>query len=341
MQTSHRKHSLVLFSIFIVAMLVLASVFALTLKSTALANRTSTDTIDFGTDGITLDDQSAMGELITVLGGESCTSYNELSAQIDDNGVKNASSFASAKTVTLGGIAFNIVYVSKADYTANGTSAGDIIVTLWMAQSSITSKWNTVSSDRTDVAYPTNMYSSSLIRSTLVGSNYLTTAGAATLDGTGTINESWAPFNKRGAFYSYLATPANMAWQETLSSVDIRETDYNYINEAWGAPSKGQFYSYNVDSYDYSLKNGNSDWKNDRIWLPALTETGTSTTAGLWKTDLAHRYNTSHSWLRTGYYNAANRVSHMNYSSGGSMAYNITTVFAVRPAIHLNLSAIF
>ncbi|MDE7301590.1 MAG: hypothetical protein K2N47_05410, partial [Clostridia bacterium] len=311
--------------------LLLAVAFAVTLiagifavgGTAAYASPTNDETIDFGTDGITIEDQSKVNELITILGG---TSYDDLSTKLDS--AKDASNFVSAKTVTLGGVEFIIAYVSKADYTANGTNEGEIIVTLWMAESDIESKWSNVVSNTPEDDYPTNMYSSSLIRSTLVGTPYLTAIGAETLEGTGEINAAWQPFNNGGAFYDYLATPANMAWQETLSAVDTGVYTLNSNNEAWGTIS-GEVQG----GYDYSSKDGYADWQNDSIWLPALSEVGNKNSSmGLWKTNQVQKSNTIDSWLRTGY---SAHVAWFVYSTGNSDSRSVVNSRAVRPAVHL------
>ena len=305
---------------------------------TAYAYATNSETIDFGSDGITSADATVEKELITLLGA---SSYDDLSSKL--TAPKKASEFASAKTVTLGGVTFNIMYVSKADYAANGTEIGDVIVTLWMAENDfenmITSQYSYPDGrDNTDDTYPTHMYSSSYIRSTLVGTDYLKVVGEQTLSGTdGAVNDAWKPFNVGGTFYKYLATPANMAWQETISAVGISGDRYNFPNEAWGTPSEGSFASYpgNYD-FDYSEKIGYFDWKNDRIWLPALTEVRSG---ALWATSSKQSDNIVATWLRSGYDDYADKAYYLNAT--GDFANDATNLaLSVRPALHLNLKSI-
>lgn len=306
---------------------------------TASANPTNTETIDFGTDGITVEDKAALNELIAVLGG---TSYGDLSTKLD-SGAKDASNFTEAKTVTLGGVAFNVVYVSKADYTENGTNEGDIIVTLWMAESNIESQWNTFYQYTTTDSYPTNMYSSSLIRSTLVGTPYLTWSGAEALEGTGEINEAWQPFNDGGAFYNFLATPANMAWQETLSAKDRGfHEEYNFPNEAWGS-EVGDYYEdpYGTTNMDYRDRPGYFNWKNDRLWLPALSETGAiEKDFGVWATNKTQISDPNKiSWLRSGIDVSAGSAWYLT-RFGLDRSAPVSGSAIVRPAVHFNLKAV-
>lgn len=319
------KHALVnlLAPVFSV-LLCMGVFFSFTETFSAYADSASGETIDFDADGITAD---TVNGLIVELGGES---YGDLNTKL--TAPADASDFTTAKTVTLGGDEFIIAYVSKADYTANGTDEGDIIVTLWSEDSGIESGWSSVASDTPDDDYPANMYSASLIRSTLAGTPYLTEEGATQLGGAGGINDIWKPFNEGGAFYDYLATPANMAWQKTLSAADILNADFDYPNEAWGTPTCGSF----ADGYDYSEKKGYGEWKDDRIWLPALSETGNGDN-GLWKTNETQLSSSDVMWLRSG--GDSDAMESIMFVGTDYFGNDITFSGVVRPAIHLNLKA--
>ena len=57
-----------------------------------------------------------------------------------------------------------------------------------------------------------------------------------------------------------------------MAGSPIGSLGYTLPNEAWGAPS-GAVNWYNA-TFNYSAKHGYSEWKDDYIWLPSLTETG-------------------------------------------------------------------
>lgn len=304
---------------------------------TAYANPTSTETVDLGTNGFSGDSKAAVESLIDNLGFKS---YNALKKKVENDGAFTAAEYATAKTVTMGGVVWNVMYVSKADYTANGTAAGDMVVTLWQANSgSEKSKFSPAMSGALTDKYPINMYGASLVRSTLVGSQY--TQSGSTLS-SGTQNSKWATFTG-GAYSAYLATPANMAWQETLSAVTAETIgrEYSLVSDAWGTPSSENWQS---EDNNYGARTGETltaytAWKNDKIWLPSLAEAGESDkNNGLWKTTAAQRKATSQTWLRSGPVNG----TIVNVSALGTTGAVVNqTVFQsknVRPAVHLNLA---
>lgn len=327
------------------------------------ANPTSDKSINFGDNGFSKSSAQSLVELISELGA---SSYNQLNQQLAE-GNKEATEFKNAKSIIMGGIEWSIVYVSKADYTANGTETGDIIVTLYMADVNreLMSTYSSgIVSNSTGDAYPTNMYGASYIRSTLVGSNYLTTVGATTLDGIGEINNAWKPFSDnglssgtKGAFYDYLATPANMSWQEYISAKGNTCLQYKLSNECWGdLSSETKADGWYANDMNYSIKTGDSltvynSWKDDRIWIPARAELGDSSANngnGLWKTDYVHRKNTGTASSSSPFYDIAWYRSTGVYggkevgimvSAGTGAGKNVENSCAVRPALHLNLKA--
>ena len=185
--------------------------------------------------------------------------------------------------------------------------------------------------------------------------------------------------NVAGLLTDDLVTPADMRWQSgesAMSAIDSRGTfydssltnpsavtinNYSWTNEAYGVPSSINYYQ--PGYFDYSKgdtpnakdKYNYDVWKNDKVWLPSLSEVGTGDLDGnnngyldgIWKLDNAQRSNNIKSWLRT----ACTNVSR------GGQAYSTFTMFAtdtsgnittadvnercgIRPAIHLNLSKI-
>ena len=155
-----------------------------------------------------------------------------------------------------------------------------------------------------------------------------------------------------------------------IDGVDVKSTwsSYWFPNEAYDGPAASSNGEYNNSAYDYSKKNSNGAWKTDKVWLPSLSEVGTGmgpkddgstgdTRNGLWKLTANQRGNyytegafggdASPSWLRT-----ANTAytgeggSDCCYSMfcierDGSIKTHLLSerTLAIRPAIHLNLSA--
>ena len=201
-------------------------------NNTAYALPSSEATIEIS-NGFSPENAQAVNGLIAELGANS---YAKLDEVLQAQGAIASSEYVSAKTITMGGVVWNVMYVSKADYTANGTSSGDIIVTLWQTNSGEEKSYfsNRLMTGNVNDKYPINSYGTSLVRSSLVGSDYLKVKGAETLDGKGEIKDAWKPFSSPdGEFYSYLATPANMGWQETLSATDENTVgrEYNLVSE--------------------------------------------------------------------------------------------------------------
>ncbi len=289
-------------------------------------------------------------------------SYATMSSAIGSGAVK-ADKLSDYKIV-FGGYTWNIAYVSKTrapSVTTNAAgAAGDVVVTLYLADTGkragldndVVSQSSPHAVNATNVNYPSSMYATSLIRSSLVGSSYSATETATELT-AGTQNPAWTRFTDNAQLGKYISTPAQIAYQET----EYTSTYFNYFpNDAYGQKSNISGHSWFSDSTvnmaDIQTKSGYGDWKTDKLWLPSLSETGwDSTRVGMWGLSATQRGNTNtassdsssaaghtgQSWLRSGEYNYASRV----YALGptGSHYGNATNVsFAVRPALHLNLS---
>lgn len=309
--------------------------------STTAVNTSSTITI--GANGkIDFNSNAGVKQLIEYIGGTG-KNYNDVANSLTTP--KLASAFTT-QTVTFGGIVWNVMYVSKADYTANGTDKGDVIVTLWQADVTspdlnggnstkvYTSAYSgSTASDTPNDAFPSAMYGSSLVRSTLVGSKYSTTR--TSLDKTTGVQDAhWKLFTTEGSattngYAKELATPANMAWQEVQYSSNGTNGNYSWYfpNDAW-APTKlpatvqstsGWYYKsgnyYNYSDNSTATTPVYSEWKNDKLWLPSMVETGWGDTtyenkqgtagSGLWDASAAQCAATgsstvSYAWLRSG-----------------------------------------
>jgi hypothetical protein len=171
-------------------------------------------------------------------------------------------------------------------------------------------------------------------------------------------------YNNDNGSCNYLLTPSQIDYQETESILDNagltsqttyfgfadKNTLYSSNNDAYGEIT-GSFLTYNDYSNDYQTKPNYSDWQNDYLWIPSLTETGCKDRtadqfyAGLWnlnRSELSFDIpGKSHGFtLRSS--SAANECIHYDMIAEDDNSYWITNMYdnwAVRPALHLNLTA--
>ena len=312
--------------------------------------------------------------LLNILSNSHSGSIATISQNIDSNGgAINASTIrayttgkANGDTVTLnlGGFKWQVVYLSKAQNNADDPSddvAGDVIVTLWLSGDEIldtstfgdSNRYNGTNNPNSGV--PTNMYGTSYIRAMLNnGGNYINITSSSNPTSVDQIytplsDYKFADFVQEGVLTEYMVTPANISWQENGQSA--RTTlgfSHNMSNENWtdsktGATADRNFFGDNNYTNKTFNGYGNSTWKGDYLWLPSLTEAGySSSRTGIWGLSVAERSNgTTYVWSRS-----ASRDTTLSactfYSSGnnyrnGTVSYS----YAVRPALHLNLSAVY
>ncbi len=320
-------------------------------------------------------DASVTGENLTDTMSEldRLATIKTTSADIRGKGVNDKSNEQDV-IVRFGGLDWQVVYLSK-------DRDGNDILTLWLSSSkqdawnerlsneglyfgfidgSLYSDWALYWSTSTLGDYPINMYGTSYIRAVTLNN------GGAYATGDTTLSEVWAQDannvfamftmdNVAGSVTDFLVTPSQVAWQETESAVEqgIR-SDYILSNEAYGLPSSGNNYSI----FNYIPKSGYTDWANDTIWLPSVTETGYDNThIGIWDTSTEQRRNISsstssvgsvgsesgdayrYSWLRSTTYNSSSTLYNLSPSGSSSSSYAVNRSHAVRPALHLNLNS--
>ncbi|MDE5667167.1 MAG: hypothetical protein K2I29_02905, partial [Clostridia bacterium] len=304
-------------------------------NSTDTANATATGTsYSLGTGGsfTAANLANLMGK---IMGSSTAKSYNELKAYMDKDADHARTGTEIGAQVTLGGQTWNVVYASE-------TKGGDVIATLWLAESDDKQQWNNWYADISkNWSYPSDMYSSNYIRSYLTGSSYAHSSTNGSISDPSLIkltkgaqNSTWQTFITQ--YGKYITIPSEVAWQETEDALTSVVDSYNYPNEAYGTPARQNWYDV---TYDYSLKAGYGEWQYDKLWLPSLTETGynsSTSMVGIWGVAPAVRRNTVHSWLRTGAYTSANGVCVLNTDGSHGSDY-VTASYAIRPAFHLNL----
>ena len=298
--------------------------------------------------------------------------------------------------VKFGGLDWIVTYVSE-------TKTGEVIATLWLANSTQTSQWSDgwyTKYQADTMAKQSNIYGSSYIRSVTLNNAtpYTRPVGTSKTDltsdsqvylyagqsGTADFNAStmtntlqqdesnrFAKFTMEGlkdSLTEFIVKPSEVGWQETLSfrhhNYAGKNYQYNLGNESYGVPSHNNAtgYYYNSAIYNNEYTSGGTgnkklqynDWKNDYIWLPALAETGSNNGTsddyqwyGIWNLRQAQRTNgngtttsfdAQSSWLRSGHSGNARLAGSLAASGNNSLA-TVSSVAAVRPALHLNLKS--
>ncbi len=298
--------------------------------------------------------------------------------------------------VKFGGLDWIVTYVSE-------TKTGEVIATLWLANSTQTSQWSDgwyTKYQADTMAKQSNIYGSSYIRSVTLNNAtpYTRPVGTSKTDltsdsqvylyagqsGTADFNAStmtntlqqdesnrFAKFTMEGlkdSLTEFIVKPSEVGWQETLSfrhhNYAVKNYQYNLGNESYGVPSHNNATGYYYNSAIYNNEHTPSgtgkkklqynDWQNDYIWLPALAETGSNNgTAddyqwyGIWNLRQQQRTNgngtstsfdAQSSWLRSGNGSYASNAGFLA-ASGNSGNTTVSSVAAVRPALHLNLKS--
>ncbi len=323
----------------------------------ATATGTTSLVLSNGASGITTSQQQAYKDLINAIGraasGNSSATYSYATMANAVSTVK-ADKLSSIK-VTFGGYYWNIAYVSKtrnpSDTTNAVGSANDVVVTLYLADNGkqaglstdLVSQFSPHAVNATNVNYPSSMYSTSLLRSSLVGSQYSASNTATSLT-NGTQNSTWTRFTDNAQLGKYISTPAQIAYQET----EYTDTyTYYFPNDAYGQVSgnKQWYSSGSVVIGDIQKKSHYGDWKTDKLWLPSMSETGwDATNVGMWGLSATQRGNTNtassdsssatghtgYAWLRSGRDYSASIV-YLLGSSGGNGIGGAHSRYAVRP----------
>lgn len=304
--------------------------------------------------------ERVLKELYTVLAG--AENFDDLSNKVsaespltsenfrNNNGGKNVS-------VWFGGKKWDAVYLTK-------DKSDNIVLDLWQSADNVskTSQWANHAENDAEVKYPSNMYSTSLIRvDALNNGGYVSTSGSALAEKTEQDpNDEYARFTMLSAEKSlvkYIVQPKDIAYQETENAQG--NISFQFINtcpnDVYGTPSGERWYN---DDYNYAGK-GDSDkpesmyeaWKEDYLWLPSLAETGNrdSTLNGLWKTNSTLRSTVSlrstgtsmvqMTWLRSGYFSNATNAYYLDITGTENNA-SVSAQYCVRPALHLNLTEV-
>ena len=270
--------------------------------------------------------------------------------------------------VEFGGMKWLAVYLSKATRANAGTDGpdkgradnGNIVLTLWLANSVGNEQFSTWTNlaNTESYTYPGNMYGTSYMRSVVLGNggqywngtNWVTASPQTTFSDLIATSTSTSATPSKG---DYLVAPRYIAWQYRQNAMDLINYANDLNNEAWGAESLSaseitrrfkKAYFGNIEHY--------SDWKDDLIWIPSLTEAGYGPANnspndgynGIWNTTSVQRKSQSTpAWLRSCDEAGPAKLYCVDATAGdqnnaGWIVRYPTEEMAVRPAIHLNLT---
>ncbi len=181
-------------------------------------------------------------------------------------------------------------------------------------------------------------YSRSVLRNTLLTYEYYKTF--------------WDTSSAYGFARRFLVQPKYIKYQETEteigrpkslgSQVHLPNDAYGQFTSGWGSVVNYQPSDEFKDSTGKTVRY--DAWKDDYIWIPSLTETGLTnvmTDSSIWRlttNQLVHSAGTGLSWSRSGHdvnYNSAYAIR-----TDGSFGTNIFGTRNIRPAMHLNLTAL-
>ncbi len=276
--------------------------------------------------------------------------------------------------VRLGGLDWQVMYLTK--NTNNDTILtlwlDNNIQETWSSQSSSGTKYgfldgglysefsyNYVDSSYSS-NYPAASYGTSYVHIvTLNNGGTYSTSTTATSTFTPSSSSIFATFTMpEYGLTDYLVTPRTISWQEDQSSKTILSKTYKYSNEDYTTNQSNTDY---YGSYNYSGKTNYDAWADDYLWLPSISEVGQNTTyTGLWNSSIYQKQNASGSdsettlgkvdatndnaypmvWVRTGCVDNANYAYYIATGGADFVWKKCSWSLAVRPALHLNLSAI-
>ncbi|MDE7328853.1 MAG: hypothetical protein K2N57_03840, partial [Clostridia bacterium] len=261
---------------------------------------------------------------------------------INDN-IYNTTSTTGAKiknsyglVVTLGGMKWMVTSITK-----DTTDEENIVATLYLADAQTSMAWGDYINE---IGY--NAYCTSNLRYTL------------------TTGSDWSLFQHKTTndfAEKYLVQPNYIPYQQTQNNGEFKaNTYYTFGNDALGTPQNANWYGSNYSAggswafNDYASVGAQdyAAWGNDYIWVPSVCEVGwsnyppgaaSSFTDYIWGLDNNQRMAaTPNSWLRS----AALDTNHLYrcvyfVAADGKFSYgNVNASIGLRPAIHLNLTAV-
>ena len=314
--------------------------------------------------------------LINLLAGSEQTSLSTIDSMAASQ--RNSADFRSNNAegkdivVKLGGFNWTATYLSK-------DKNNNTILTLWLTDATqlankycFTGSFGTVNNfsatggmkwwgARYENGEPCSIYGDSIMSVAVLNNGGIYNLIGMDIDYQPIPDNPFAQFtiNTSGVdLYDFIVTPEYILWQESQSAVATFGTSYLFPNDAWGSATG----SYHAD-ITYTSSARYSDWKDDKLWLPSVTEVGYRPLigddfVGLWNLSDAQRETNQNSpdatsaptgvaWLRSGSDNNNSKVSAIISLLGIELTGSYDPVFddsddadpwVVRPALHLNLT---
>ncbi len=253
--------------------------------------------------------------------------------------------------VTLGGYKWQVVYLTT-------NNEGDRIATLLMFDYDGTSTYGNNSAfygpNNFTTDYPTSMYGTSYIRAVTLNNggvyadiknNSNNPTDDDLLTATQSVDHKYALFTvPLLGLTQFLEQPRNMPYQtKSQLTGSNNPTNYTLNNESLSRVSSGWFNN-SATSYSYQDRDYYTQWGTDYLWLPSLSETGTSDSElGIWELSTTERAAStspaSSWWSRSGDFGNS-RIAYLLFSSGyGSNNTSVNSSCGVRAALHLNLDS--
>ncbi len=252
--------------------------------------------------------------------------------------------------VTIGNYKWQVVYLTR----TNNTS-GDRIATLLMTNNDGTSRYGGSSDSGSNYGpndftngYPTSMYGLSYIRAYTLnnGGPYVeipnnssnpTDSNIVNINKSASHKYSLYTVESQG-LTQYLVQPQDV-WYQTEAQLTGSNNPTNYtlnneslsttINTGWSV------------SNTYQTKNYYTEWGDDYLWLPSISEAGArDSELGIWELSTTERSASSNWWPRSGFYLYSYHVAYLDSSGSGCINTRVNRTNGVRPALHLNLDKI-
>ncbi|MDE7348735.1 MAG: hypothetical protein K2N53_03645, partial [Clostridia bacterium] len=321
---------------------------------------------------------AALDELYAKLAGE-----NAVFSDVEDNAREQKSTYTndSVKSIHSGMDSEdirvengnNIVvkidgkeWIVTALTTTDNSNGAHIVLTLLFNGVTFTSAWGkgnmTTSSTLSSDKYPSNMYSSSYVRASLLNGiggesggvkysadrNSLVPFVDTDLYGVGGY-----PFNiyldgdASGNITDFILKPRDVLYQQYENLYDLQYTTNRWFT-AQNDASKNA-----IDSSKWSVAEpiqhkigydqGYFDWGYDNLWLPSMSEVGQNGSSnvvesgGVWNLDVSQRAVGSAYWLRSGMFHNLTGAQFIS-DAGGIGGGDVTTTNSIRPAFNLDLT---
>ena len=256
---------------------------------------------------------------------------------------KNGKSAGQTVLVTLGGLQWQVVYLT------NDTASNQRTATLWLADSgSLKSTWSNGFYDSASnwSKYPSSMYGTSYIRvvtlnnggSYWYGTSYASNSSSlksySQKTGSASVFSEFtvATAGDNNDLTDYIVRPKNVKYQ--AKSQGVKWGSYILMNDYLETVSSGYSEIYQDDDL-YKV------WGNDCLWLPSMQEMSSSGVGGIWQINETERGQTTdaYSWSRSSHGNLSSHACSVAHSGSSYYTNRVHNSYAVRPALHLNLES--